>query len=65
MPDEPIGEKVARIEQKLDSLKEIFDDIRKERLKSIDERLVSLERYRYVLVGAVLAGEFALKFVWK
>ena len=75
MPDQPLGERVARQEAMMEGIsadvREIRDELRSlrvlldERLGEMDERITALERWRAWVLGAAAAVGVAADAFWR
>jgi len=68
MPDQPLGERVARLEAILPEIRDELREMRKmlsERLDEHEQRITSLERWRSWVLGAAAAVGAAASYLWR
>lgn len=68
MPDQPLGERVARLEAVLPEIRDELREMRKMlsgRLDEHEQRITSLERWRSWVLGAAATVGAAASYLWR
>jgi|LakMenEpi03Aug12_release.lakeMendotaPanAssembly.Ray.scaffolds.fasta_scaffold4346111_1 hypothetical protein len=60
-----VDERMAKLEEKVENIKESLDDVVKNKLPSIERKIEHLGRYIYIGIGLAMAIQLALTHFYK
>lgn len=60
MGGDTINERMAKLEEKVENIKENVDEVVKNRLPSIERKIEALQKYIYIGIGIASAVQFII-----
>lgn len=60
MTRENLNERMAKLEEKVENIKESVDEVVKHRLPNIEKKIEGLQKYIFIGIGLAMAIQFAL-----
>jgi hypothetical protein len=60
-----LDERMAKLEEKVENIKENLDDVVKHRLPAIEKKIEGLGKYIYIGVGLAMAAQIVISILMK
>ena len=60
-----LDERMAKLEEKVENIKENLDDVVKHRLPAIEKKIEGLGKYIYIGVGLAMAAQIVISIMMK
>lgn len=60
-----LDERMAKLEEKVENIKENLDEVVKHRLPSIEKKIEALSKYVYIGVGIALVAQIIISHLYK
>jgi hypothetical protein len=60
-----LDERMAKLEEKVENIKENLDDVVKHRLPSIERKIEGLQKYIFIGIGLAMAIQFLFTHFYK
>lgn len=60
-----LDERMAKLEEKVENIKENLDDVVKHRLPAIEKKIEGLGKYIYIGVGLAMAAQIIISLIVK
>lgn len=60
-----IGERMAKLEEKVENIKENLDEVVKYKLPQIEKKIDGLSKYIYIGLGLALAAQIIIAQIYK
>jgi hypothetical protein len=60
-----LDERMAKLEEKVENIKENLDEVVKHRLPNIEKKIEGLQKYIFIGIGLAMAVQFAFTHFYK
>jgi tetrahydromethanopterin S-methyltransferase subunit G len=60
-----MAERMAKLEEKVENIKENLDDVVKHKLPNIEKKIEGLSKYIYIAIGLAMAAQIAIEHFFK